>query len=105
MTSEHDLENDLFAAFGEPAAEWADDGVTERVLREIEREQRTRRLVTRVAALAGGALSIGLLAAFAGPLVADMTKLAGAPPAVLWAVLLLGAASFSWATARLAVEA
>jgi hypothetical protein len=58
-----------------------------------------------LAALAGGALSIGLLAVFAGPLVADMTKLAGAPPALLWAMLLAGAACFSWATARLAVEA
>lgn len=105
MTSEHDFEKELFSAFGEEAAEWADGGVTERVLREIDREQRTRWRVMGVAALAGGALSIGLLAAFAGPLVADMTKLAGAPPALLWAVLLLGAASFSWATARLAVEA
>jgi hypothetical protein len=105
MTSEHEFEKDLFAAFGEPAVEWAEGGVTERVLREIDRERRTRIRVMSVAALAGGALSVGLLATFAGPLVTDMTRLAGAPPALLWAVLLLGAASFSWATARLAVEA
>lgn len=104
-TPESVFEKDLFAAFGEEAPEWADDGVTERVMREIERELRLRRTVTGVAALAGGALSIGLLAAFAGPLVAGMAEMAGAPPALSWAVLMLGAASFSWSTARLAVDA
>ena len=104
-SSESDFENELSQAFGESAAEWADEGVTERVLREIDHEQRTRRMVMAVAALAGGALSISLLAVFAGPLVADVAGMAGAPPALMWAVLLAGAACFSWATARLAVEA
>jgi hypothetical protein len=105
MSMSADFEKDVFAAFGEEAAEWPDNGVTGRVMREIDRELRVRRAVMSAAALAGSALSIGLLAVFGGPLVADVTKLAGMPPALIWVALLASAAGFSWGTARLAVDA
>jgi hypothetical protein len=105
MTSDRDFENQLFALYGDEAAEWADDGVTDRVLREIDRETRMRRMALAAAAGVGVALSAGLLAAFAGPLVARAADVAGTPTLVLWAVLLAGAAALGWATARLAVDA
>src|SRR5262245_32660059 len=107
MTSDPnpDFEKELFAAFGEPAAEWADDGATQRVMREIAREQRTRRIVMGASALAGGAISIGLLVVFAGPLAAAVGETAGAPPALSWAALIVAAAAFSWTASRLAVDA
>lgn len=105
MTPDRDFENQLFALYGDEAAEWADDGVTDRVLREIDRETRTRRTVLAAAALVGVVLSMALLAAFAGSLVAQASEMAGAPPLALWAVMLAGAASLGWAAARLAADA
>src|SRR5262245_46396754 len=108
MTSEkkpdRDFENQLFALYGDEAAEWADDGVTDRVLREIDREARTRRKALALAAVVGVGLSVALLAAFAGPLVAQAAEMAGTPPLALWALLFAGAASLSWAAARLAAD-
>jgi hypothetical protein len=104
-STDPDFEKHLFALYGEEAAEWTDGGVTERVLREIDHEQRTRGLVMGAAAAAGGALSIALLAVFAGTLVGQAAETIHAPPLALWAALLAGAAAFSWAAARLAVEA
>jgi hypothetical protein len=105
MTPDRNFEKDLFALYGEEAPGWADGGVTDRVIREIDRELRVRRRMMAVAAVTSALFSIGLLTAFAGPLVASAAKLAGAPASVLWATVLLGAAAFSWATARLAAEA
>lgn len=105
MTPDRDFENQLFALYGDEAGEWADDGVTNRVLREIDRETRTRRTVLAAGALAGVILSMALLAAFAGSLVAQASQIAGTPPLVLWVVLLAGAASLGWAAARLAADA
>jgi hypothetical protein len=107
MTSDpdRDFESRLFALYGEPAAEWADDGVTERVLQEIDREMRVRRKAVMAGAMVGVALGAAMLLAFAGPLVASAAELVGTPPLALWAVLLASAASLGWATARLAVEA
>jgi hypothetical protein len=105
MTPDRDFENQLFALYGDEAAEWADDGVADRVLRQIDRETRMRRTALAAAAMVGVALSMALLAAFAGPLVARAAEMAGTPPLALWAVMLAGAASFGWAAARLAAEA
>jgi hypothetical protein len=105
MTSDRDFENQLFALYGDEAAEWADDGVTGRVLREIDRETRVRRTVLAAAATIGVVLSAALLAAFAGPMIARAADIAGAPPLALWAAMLAGAASLGWATARLALDA
>ena len=100
-----DFETQLFALYGDEAAEWADDGVTDRVLREIDRETRVRRRALAVAAAVGVGLSVALLAAFAGPLVAEAAKMAGAPPLAMWVLLFASAASLGWATARLALDA
>jgi len=105
MTPDRDFENQLFALYGDEAAEWADDGVTDRVLREIDREMRVRRKALAVAAVVGVALSVALLAAFAGPLVASAAELAGTPPLALWVLLFAGTASLGWVTARLALDA
>ena len=105
MTSDSDFEKQVFALYGDEAAEWADDGVTDRVLREIDRETRMRRTVLTAAAVVGVALSMALLAAFGGPLVARAAEMAGAPVLALWAVMLAGATSFGWAAARLTADA
>jgi hypothetical protein len=99
------FEKQLFALYGEEAAEWADDGVTDRVLREIDHEMRVRRRVLAAAAAVGVALSVALLAAFAGPLVAGAAEIVGAPAPALWALLFASAVSLGWATARLASDA
>jgi hypothetical protein len=103
--TDRDFENQLFALYGEEAAEWVDDGVTERVLREIDREMRMRRKALAVAAAVGVALSVTLLAAFAGPLVAEAAKMAGAPPLALWVLLFASVVSLGWAAARLTSDA
>lgn len=103
--TDRDFEKQLFALYGDEAAEWADDGVTDRVLREIDREARVRRMALAAAAMVGVALSFVLLAAFAGPLVAAAAGLVGLPPLALWVVVLASAASLGWATARLAADA
>jgi hypothetical protein len=103
--TDRDFENQLFALYGDEAAEWVDDGVTDRVLREIDREARVRRKALALAAVVGVALSVALLAAFAGPLVAQAAELAGAPPVAMWAMMLASVASLGWATARLVVDA
>jgi len=105
MTPDSDFEKQLFALYGDEAADWADDGVTDRVLREIDRETRMRRTALAAAAMVGVALSMALLAAFAGPLVARAAEMAGTPPLMLWAVMLAGGVSFGWAAARLALDA
>jgi hypothetical protein len=103
--TDREFENQLFELYREPAAEWADDGVTERVLYEIDRETRTRRRALAAAAAVGVVLSMALLGAFAGPLVARAAEMAGTPALALWAELLPGRASFGWAAARLAADA
>lgn len=105
MTSDPDFEKQLFALYGEPAAEWADDGVADRVLREINRENRVRRLALGAAAAVGVGLSMILLAVFAGPLVSSAAQLAGAPAPALWVLLFVAVASLGWVTARLTAEA
>jgi hypothetical protein len=105
MTPDCDFEHQLFALYGDEAAEWADDGVTSRVLREIDSETRMRRTALAAAAMVGVALSMILLVAFAGPLVASMAEMAGTPPLALWGVVLAAAASLGWAAARLAADA
>lgn len=105
MTPDRDFEKQLFALYGDEAAEWADDGVTDRVLREIDREARVRRNALAVAAVVGVMLSVALLTAFAGPLVGEAAKMAGAPPLAMWALLFASAASLGWAAARLAADA
>lgn len=105
MTSDRDFENQLFALYGDEAAEWADDGITDHVLREIDRETRMRRMALAAAAVVAFALSAALLAAFAGPLVARAAEMAGTPALAPWVVLLAGAASLGWAAARLAADA
>ncbi len=105
MTPDHNFENQLFALYGEEAPEWADDGVTDRVLREIDREARLRRTALAMAAMIGVGLSAALLAAFAGPLVENAAKASGTPPLALWAILLASASSLGWAAARLSSDA
>lgn len=105
MTSDPDFEKQLFALYGEPAAEWSEDGVANRVLRQIDRENRLRRRALGAAAAVGVSLSMVLLAAFAGPLVASAAQLAGAPAPALWVVLFVAVASLGWVTARLTAEA
>src|SRR5262245_27528581 len=102
--TDRDFETQLFALYGEPPAEWAENGVTDRVLREIDRESRLRRTILSMAAMVGVLLSMALLAMFAGPLVASAAELVGTSPLALWAVLLAGAASLGWTTARLSSD-
>jgi hypothetical protein len=109
MTADPDFEDHLFALYGEPSRSSEDklgDGdVTERVLREIAREERLRARLLTAAASVGMGLAAGALTMFGGPVIAQAAALSGAPPLALWLAMFAGAASLSWAAARLALDA
>lgn len=102
--TDRDFETQLFALYGTPAAEWADAGVTDRVIREIDREMRVRRQLLTAAGALGIVVAMVLLGAFAAPLVAAAARIAGASLLTLWALLFAVTASLGWAAARLAAD-
>ena len=102
--SDRDFETELFALYGEPSQAWADEGVTDRVVRRIERETLLRGALSGLAVLAGGAAAAGAVAAFAGQLIADAVVRTGAAPAMMWLAVLSGAALLGAAAIRITLE-
>ncbi|MBN9318848.1 MAG: hypothetical protein BGN86_03215 [Caulobacterales bacterium 68-7] len=99
-----DFETELFSLYGEPSRDVPDGGVTERLLREIDREARLRRwaLVSAVAVGAGSALAA--VSTFAAPVIGRLAMQTGAPALALWMVVPMVAILLGWATVRVALD-
>jgi len=63
-----DFETELFSLYGEPSRDVPDGGVTERLLREIDREARLRRWALVSAVAVGAVISLATASTYAAPL-------------------------------------
>jgi hypothetical protein len=99
-----DFESDLFHRFGEPATQWDDNGVTQRILRRVEAQGRSRRLALAGAAIASASLFVAAAMALAGPLLAGLGDRFGVDPGIAWMIGLATATLLAAVATRLALE-
>lgn len=99
-----DFESDLFHRFGEPSAQWDDNGVTQRILRRVEAQGRFRRRALAGAAFASAGFFISAAMILASPVLAGLGDRFGIAPGMAWLIGLATATLVAAVATRLALE-